>query len=250
MSNAPGRILALTVGLVAFLSGQTTKPTPSFDAATVKRNTSGHNGSSINRSGGRLNIENASLRDCIAFAYGIPTGRDYLLSGPGWLETENFNITATFNEGTPREQVRLMLRTLLAERFHLAMHTDEKAIRAYALLALPQRKPLKPGDPADDGAFIFGNGRITGRALSLATLADRLSGARFELDRPVIDLTGIAGTFDFTLEWAPESDPPGDTTKASLFTALQEQLGLKLEARNVAISVFVVDRVDKDPGEN
>ena len=92
---------------------------PAFDAASIRKNLTETNSGSLSREGGRLTLTNTSLRDCIAFAYNIPTGRDYELSGPAWLDTEKFDVMATFPLETSRERYREMLQTMLAERFGL-----------------------------------------------------------------------------------------------------------------------------------
>jgi hypothetical protein len=130
----------LSVGLTILSAGaafgQSTAAPPSFEAASVKPNPTGVNASSLSRSGGRLTFENVTLRDCISFAYGIAKGRDYELSGPGWLDTERFDIAATFPPDTSRDVVRRMLQTLLIERFRLATHHENK--RSWLMRWLPQ----------------------------------------------------------------------------------------------------------------
>jgi uncharacterized protein (TIGR03435 family) len=229
--------------IVAF--GQSNADSPSFDVASVKPNRTGANGGALTRSGGRIVFDNVSLRECIAFAYNIATGRDYELSGPDWLDSEKFDVTATFPPETSRDRVRKMLQTLLADRFRLKTHRESRTLKAYALVAGKQEPRLKPSITAGDGAFIFGEGHVTARALSMSDLADRLSGAVFKLERPVMDMTGIQGAYDFTLEWAPDG-----VSGASIFTALQEQLGLKLEVRETTVEILVVDRADKIPSAN
>jgi uncharacterized protein (TIGR03435 family) len=103
---------------------------------------------------------------------------------------------------------------------------------------------------SNDGAFIFGDDHVTFRAFSIAGLADRLSGPVFKLDRPVVDMTGIKGVYDFTLNWAPSDAGADGRSGASIFTALQEQLGLKLEPRKIPFRLVVVDHVEKDPERN
>jgi uncharacterized protein (TIGR03435 family) len=110
---------------------------------------------------------------------------------------------------------------------------------------------LKESSGGEDG-LTWGEGRVTARAFSMAELADRLSGPIFKLDRPVLDMTDIAGVYDFTLEWAPDSasssaSGPG---AASIFTALEEQLGLKLEVREMVVRILVADHADKIPEGN
>ena len=221
-----------------------------FEAASVRANTSLANEGSISRDGGRFTVSNSSLRSVIAFAYGIATGRDYELSGPAWLEDRKFDIAATFPPQTSRDGVREMLRTLLNQRFHLTTHTETRKLPSYALVAAKNGpKPLVRSARAD-GAFIFGDDHINALGFSMAGLANRLSGRVFKLDRPVVDMTGITGIFDFTLNWAPDGIATGGHSDPSIFTALEEQLGLKLVPRKLAFKIVIVDRVDKDPGEN
>jgi uncharacterized protein (TIGR03435 family) len=124
-------ITAALTGAAMF--AQSTPRPASFDVATIRSNRSGANGSSIDRSGGRMTIRNTSLRECVAFAYDIATGRDYELLGPGWLDAEKFDITATFSPETSRDRVREMLRTLLAERFKLKIHSEARMVESYVL---------------------------------------------------------------------------------------------------------------------
>ena len=216
-----------------------------FDAASVKPNASGLNDSAIEHSGGRITVRNESLRGIIFFAYGIPWGRDYALAGPAWLDTEkldaeNFDIVATLPADTPRERVPEMLQTLLYERFGLRTHAETRKLESYVLLAGKRGPKLQADTTGAEGAFIFGEDHVTCRAISMAGLADRLSGPVFKLGRPVVDMTGIKGGYDFTLNWSD----------SSVFTALEEQLGLRLVARQTAFRIVVIDHMDKVPTGN
>ena len=93
-------------------------------------------------------------------------------------------------------------------------------------------------------------GRLTGRAAPMAALADRLSGPIFQLGRPVLDRTGLTGVYDFMLEWMPDSIAGADTSAPSLFTAVQEQLGLRLEAQKGPVEILVVDSMERTPAPN
>jgi uncharacterized protein (TIGR03435 family) len=238
-----GSALLLVASGAAFCQ---TPPPPVFDAASVRINTSATNEGSIRREGGRFTVANSSLRDLIALAYSIPTGRDYELSGPGWLDTRRYDVAATFPPETLRDRVRDMLRSLLAERFHLKTHVETRKLESYALVAAKNGPRLPAKGTSPDGSFVFGDDHIIARGFSMADLADRLSGPVFKLDRPVVDMSGIKGSYDFTLKWAPD----GIGSEASIFTALQEQLGLRLVARKIAFKIVVVDQADKDPGAN
>jgi uncharacterized protein (TIGR03435 family) len=238
-----GTLLAMT----AF--GQSATNSPAFEVASIKPNRSGLNGSSLGRSGSRLTFDNVSLRECIAFAYGIAAGRDYELIGPAWLDSEKFDIAATFPPETSRERIREMVQTLLAARFHLTTHRESKKLKAYALVVAKKGPTLKVASSGED-AFIFGDGRVTARALSMSAFADRLSGPLFKLEQPVVDLTGIKGVYDFTLEWSPDGVSVVGHSDASIFTALQEQLGLKLEVRQITAAILVIDYADRVPTGN
>jgi uncharacterized protein (TIGR03435 family) len=232
------------------MNAQSTPQRAAFDVASVRPNLTGVNSSSISRSGGRITLENTSLRECITFAYAIPDGRDYELSGPDWLDAKKFDITATLPPETSRDRVREMLRALLAERFGLKTHSENKKLPSYALVIAKRGPKLQAGITGSDGAFTYAEDHVTVRALSISALADRLSGPVFKLDRPVVDMTGIKGVYDFTLNWAPDSAPVDGHSGASIFTALQEQLGLKLEPRRIVFKILVVDHADKDPSIN
>jgi uncharacterized protein (TIGR03435 family) len=213
----------------------------SFDVASVKPDKSETGVDRIKLSKGSLIIENVSLKRCIGMAYGIAEGRDYLFAGPDWLDSERFDILAKFPADTPEHDALVMLQNLLADRFNLAFHRETREFSAYALVIGKGGPKLKPA-AAPGGAHKFKaqEGHAVGSSISMGMFADRLSRPDFQLERRVVDLTGLAGTFDLTL----------DLTEASIFTALQEQLGLKLQARKVPLEVMIVDRVNRVPSAN
>jgi uncharacterized protein (TIGR03435 family) len=191
-------------------------------------------------------IENESLRECIALAYGISPDRDYALTGPPWIGTERYDIVAKVPPETPRPQVLRMLGALLAERFQLRLHRENKNLRVYLLTVARNGAKLK-AVPGPEDSFTFGPGHISVKAESMDELANKLSRPIFGLGTPVMNSTGLAGLFDFTLDWASDnvsSDGP------SIFSALQEQLGLKLVASRSTVEVLVIDRVERIPAEN
>jgi uncharacterized protein (TIGR03435 family) len=238
---------ALTILLTAsaILGAQT------FDAASIRPNPSASSESSIARSGGRLTMSNSSLRDSIEFAYGIPVGREFQLVGPGWLDTEKFDIVATFPAETSREQIREMLKAMLAERFGLKTHNENHQIQSYALVVSKKGAKLKPNpDPRDDGAFLYAPGHATMRAISMAGFANRLSGSSFQMDRPVVDMTELKGAWDFALQWSSDGVPPDGIQSPSLFTALEEQAGLRLESRKLTFPILIVDSASRTPTAN
>jgi uncharacterized protein (TIGR03435 family) len=233
--------LTLLVSIAAFAQ--------TFEVASVKPNKSGRNPGSTSRSGGQVVFENTSLRECIAIAYGISVDRDYALSGPAWIGSERYDIVAKTPAETPRPQVLLMLQALLADRFQLRLHRETKELRVYILKVAGTGAKLK-AVPGPEDSFTFGPGHISVRAQSMDELANKLSRPMFGLGVPVMNSTGLQGVFNFTLDWTPESVQPDAGPGPSIFTALQEQLGLKLEASKSHLEVLVIDHVERIPTEN
>jgi uncharacterized protein (TIGR03435 family) len=147
------------------------------------------------------------------------------------------------------KQIMLMLQTLLAERFKLALHRETREMAVYALVASKDGSKLKQAESDGNSRTRSRRGRITAEHTSMVELADamkRLTGLR------VVDMTGLQGVFDFTLEWDPSTDPASgrQNLSPSMFTALQEQLGLRLEERKMPVEILVIDHVEKTPTEN
>jgi uncharacterized protein (TIGR03435 family) len=220
-----------------------------FEVASVKLNQSGRNPGSTSRSGGQMVFENTSLRESIAIAYGISPDREYALSGPAWIGTERYDIVAKVAAEIPREQVLRMLQALLAERFHLRLHRESRNLRVYLLTVARTGAKLK-SVAAGEGSFTFGPGHIACKAQSMAEFADELSRPMFGLGAPVMNSTGLKGVFDFALDWTPDNAPAEATAGPSIVSALQEELGLKLEASKSAVEVLVIDHVERVPTGN
>lgn len=220
---------------------------PRFDAATVKPNNSGTGVDHIRIGGGSLTIQNVSLKRLIGIANGVPEGRSYLFSGPEWLDSVNFDVLAKYPPDTPDPQVLQMLQRELEDRFSLRLRRETKEFSAYALLLTREGPKFNASTRQGGYRFSYQNGHAAGSAVTMAMLGDRLSRPDFGLDRPVVDQTGLTGTYDVTFDW--KSGEPDDPS-ASLFTAIQEQLGLKLEARKIPLEVLVVDHAEKVPESN
>jgi uncharacterized protein (TIGR03435 family) len=233
---------------------------PEFDAATVKVSPPPP-GPSININlgtalNGRVTLTNVTLSDAIKFAYGIVA--DAQLTGPDWISsgTLRYDIVGQAPAATPRDELLRMLQTLLADRLRLVLHREQRELRYVALISARtgvKILPTPPGTAPGNGPAL--PGRIVSPQMSMQTLAKLLS--RFER-QTVLDMTGLDGPFDIHLEWSPEdpvnvggneptrSSPP----KPALATAVQEQLGLRLEARKGPVEVLVVDSAEKIPAEN
>jgi uncharacterized protein (TIGR03435 family) len=220
--------------------------------------------------GSLFSATNVPLIAYIRFAFGRSQGE--MLSAPSWVYNERFDIQARATGEATKSDMRVLVRALLAERFKLAWHTEQ---REGAVLALTVATPGKlgplialhrPGEPCGQdpkfasipcgsGGLVAASrpdrGRVAGRAERLERLAALLSNNSFAgVDRAVIDRTGLDGQFDFTLEFAipvasAETQPTVDVSGPSLATALREQLGLKLESTRAPVDVLVIDRVER-----
>jgi uncharacterized protein (TIGR03435 family) len=229
------------------LLAQSPAPSKAFEVASIKLNASDSPGSSTHSSQGQIRMVNVSLKQCIETAFNV---KDYSLSGPSWLDSVRFDIVAKPPAGYRPEDVPPMLRTLLVERFQLAVHRESKVLPAYALLVDKKGPKVQPVEGKDgQGGWGSGRGSVDVHGLTMAGFADVLSA---NLDRPVKDLTELSGVFEFKLKWTTdETQPSSDSpTATSLFTAVQEQLGLKLEARKLPIEILVIDHIERVPTEN
>lgn len=203
----------------------------------------------IEMQGGRFTAINTSLRQLLKKAYAI---RDFQFAGePDWIDSSRYDIAAKTEAGrtVTAEQLQNLLRNLLTSRFNFLGHMESKDLPIYALRIAKNGPKLRAAtaDPGPDAGVRFGGAsRLVGVAASAEQLAEGLSDILFNgspvVDRPVLDETKLPALYDFTLVWAPvESDLP----ESSIFTALQEQLGLRLESRKAAVSILVIERVEK-----
>jgi bla regulator protein blaR1 len=217
---------------------------------------------------GRCVMRRVTLKTLIKVAYdlGFLADTDNLVSGgPNWLDTQGFDLEAKAPEPRTEAQLKRMLQGLLADRFKLKVHPDPRDGAGYALLVAKNGPKLTQAsaDAPQKGLQRIGQGPLNAQNASMAQLAKALSGT---FARPVVDETGLTGGYDFTLTWTPgdnEIDPlagiPAELlaqlparavpSGPSIFTALQEQLGLRLETRKFPVQVLVVDHAEK-PSEN
>jgi uncharacterized protein (TIGR03435 family) len=270
-----------------------------FEVATVKPDTSDSSpevnftlgpGDAYANTGGRFLAKNISLLDYIRFAYRLSDGQIEVLeaSAPKWIATERFDIQGKSAIANPtKDQMRLMMQSLLADRFELRVHAETREL---AVLALVLVRPgvlgaqLRPHPPADDRcsnvAAVTGRDandgsapqipgvcgglvnvgvpgaasrvRLGGRKVPLALLAAHL-GEMGGFDRPVVDQTGLSGTFDLVLEWGADSaaEPRDEMNRQTyLQEALKDQLGLRLERRKSALDVLLIDTIHQQPTDN
>ncbi len=234
-----------------------------FEVATIKPSNPATPGLSIlvGRGGSNLfTTTNTTLNDLITFAYGIH--EQQIVNGPGWLGSDKYDVTGKPEDaGVPdATQLRTMVQKLLADRFGLKFHTENKELSAYTITVGKNGAKMTKNETGGvlPGFGGRGPGAVGVRNSTMAEFASFLQ-ARV-LDRPVVDQTDLTGKFDFTLEWRPDVSqvaagpnapklPPEVEARPDLFTAIQEQIGLKLEAKKTPVQVYVIDQVQK-PSEN
>jgi len=276
--------------------------TPKFEVASVKRAPPPADGGiSVSLSGGpgthnpgQLTYTNVTLETVIKVAHGImgpafdPARQDDRISGPGWLTTERYNIVAKIPADTTKDDFKLMLQNLLAERFKLIMHRETKDASGYALViaknglkmkeSTDEANPQSGGPPPkfdvdQDGFRIFPPGR-SGVTSNVANGITRLTASKVSMGEwastlkalsgaPVTDETGLHGKFDFRLEFVRDPAVPGRGGRVmqtpvdgdaepgpTLADAVQKQLGLRLEPKKVSSDTLVIDHLEKAPTEN
>ena len=260
----------MTRFLSAALLAATAMYGQSFDAASVKpaEQQTGLITPVMSGNPSRLTLRNFSLKNLILEAYGVSP---YQVQGPAWMARDRYDIIANRPIETTKEQTRGMMRSLLAERFHLGVHSEKKEMPAWVLLPGKDTSKLRPAKDVPDvpGCKSFG------------TMSDLAKLLASQLDAPVAEETGIAGAYYFMLAWSPNLTAPGDsqlgpgappppppppaapppcpgwssttmpTLASSIFEAVREQMGLRLERRgSTQVDVLVVDHADRTPVKN
>lgn len=276
------RVLAMfpVVAVTAAICQTQQQPAhPEFEVASIRLHASTDNKAFVQALQGRLVMQNFSLKQLILFAYDVPNNQ--VLGVQGWMDSNHYDVQATTESNATVKQVEgPMLQALLADRFHLKVHRETMERPVYDLTAekggakmqlskegscTPYSMDSPPPVPASNGPrpvycdfpHLSGDGQnwtLDGAGVSVQKLSTSLS--RSGLDRPVIDKTGLSGGFDLHLKWsadvpdrAPGSAAVDNPTGPSIFTALKEQLGLKLESARGAVEILVIDHVEK-PSEN
>lgn len=267
------RFIRFSIFVFPFLASaalaQTVKsdgPKPQFEVATVKPNKSGESGASLGpRPGGRLNGTNQTARNLIRNAFNLQPYQ--MIGGPDWMDSDRFDIVAKAADAdldakgmlAAPQQYMLRLQSLLEDRFQMATHWETRELPVYALVVVADNRlgpALKVHAGDCDRARLGGTpptskcgtrtnitptgAQMTGVGIPMQTFARNLAAAT---GRNVIDRTGLAGGYDFELTFIP--DQTADTPGPSLFTAIQEQLGLKLDSQRAPIEVLVIDRLER-----
>jgi uncharacterized protein (TIGR03435 family) len=250
-------ILAVAIFQVTWCFGQAPAAAPAFEVASVKVSKEPPGSDSSHSTLGRLSMRNMTLRASIGMAYDVKEPQ--VLGGPKWLDSDRYDIDAKSAGAARGPELRAMLQTLLAERFHVALHRETKTVPGFALVVVKAGLKMPAVEPGQSNLSTH-NGSMTAKKASMTNLASSLSR---RLGAPVDDATGLASVFDFKFEIPLQDNhaapPSGDNPDAeasdpasfgaALSHALEDQLGLKLEACKIPVEVLVIDRAEK-PVEN
>jgi uncharacterized protein (TIGR03435 family) len=255
------RMTASLMVFTACVFGQSAAAPAAFEVASVKPNKIGSAGGkdeireSVDSTPSSLAMRSVSLKSCLKWAYGV---KDYQISGPGWLASEKYDVVAKTGRPATDDELRLMLQTLLAERFQMALHRETKELPMYALVvgkSGPKLQESKGGSGSKEHGITIDKGALVYKNTSMPELADRLSAGVFGVNRPVLDKTGLTGSFDFSVKLAESiAELKGSIRSMAddptiMMDALQ-QIGLKLEPQKGPVEILVIDKVEKVPTEN
>jgi bla regulator protein BlaR1 len=235
---------------IAFAQEQ---PGPAFEVASVKPAEPSDKPGFLQSAPGRLNLSGVTVKMLIQQAWAISGYRIY--GGPFWLDSTRYNIAAKAADGAGNltlDQMRPMLQTLLTDRFRLALHREKRELPLYRLVVSKNGPKLKESAVSGAPQSRMATGQITDKKASMDTLASQIGQ---QLGRFVVNQTGLNGDYDFHVEWTPDpgqnlggdsdTPPPAGADGPSIFTALQQQLGLKLESAKGPVEVLVIDHAEK-----
>ena len=238
--------------LAAFAVGQI----PKFEVASIKPSNSEDRRPFFNQTAGQYTVRNSTVRRLIQAAYMI---KDFQIAGgPEWMNSDLYDISAKPETSVPWEQMAEMVKSLLADRFQLVIRKENKEMPVYALVIAKNGPKLKAADEAAPKVIRVRRGLLTAPMGDMPMIAGLLSGF---LGRSVINKTGLTGAYDVKLEWVPDEyqvamfarmqvpdgfgAPAPDWHGPSLFTALEEQLGLKLESQKGPVEMFMIERIER-----
>jgi uncharacterized protein (TIGR03435 family) len=252
------RIGEVLVSFCATLFAQQAAGPPAFEVASIKPSLEPP-GSVVGifESKGRISAKNVTLKRCVRGAYDVLEPQ--IIGGPKWVDQDRYYIEAKATVPAGDHELMLMLQTLLADRFKLVLHREQRTIPGYRLVLGKGGLRAQASAPDRGSVGHSQRGRIEAEGCTMAQLALKLAEV---LQQPVLDATGVAGRFDLKLEWTPDDmqakapsadERAGNAPEAgagpSVFAALQEQLGLKLELGKIPAQVLVIDSAEK-PSEN
>ncbi len=227
---------------------------PDWDVVSVKPSNPDRSENTFDVRGRHVIVGNRTVEMMLRMAYGVQPSQ--IVGGPDWIRTEHFYADGVANvEGQPNlKQFQGMIRKLLAERFGLVMHTEQRELSVYAMTVaksgpkITKSKGDPDGLPSDNDRH---NGGVRSVQMWNATMGEFALDLMFYTDRPVLDRTGLSGRYDSMLTWTADEPnaPPDGSAPPSIFTAIKEQMGLKLEPVKAMTDVKVIDKVQR-PGAN
>src|SRR6185369_10440530 len=250
------RLLFVAIALCSAAFAQSDASQAVFDVADVHVSPPGSNDNFGFLRPGRVELRGKTLLGLIRLAYDVDDEK--VSGGPSWLDTARFDIIAKAAPGTSQEALKTMLQNLLAERFKLTTHKEEKQLPVF-VLTVAKRPLMKESSPGQTDCKRDGNAgalSLTCHNLTMSALAESLrSVAGGYFNHPVIDRTGLKGEYDFTIKWVAKArvgmpGPDGEAPGVSMFDALEKQLGLKVESQTQSFPVIVVDQAKDKPTDN
>jgi uncharacterized protein (TIGR03435 family) len=229
------------------------EPQPSFEVASIRPSRPESRNLDWDDSPGRVSITGYSLRRLIHVAYGLKSNAQ-VLGGPKWLDSARFDIVAKADDAETAKMQKmsdadwvkarsLMLQSLLADRFQLKVSRDTRVLPVFALVLAKSGIKFKPAKPNEDGDLSGWGGHLEATATTMDAFADYLNGVRELADRTVMNRTSLTAAYDFNLDWSRDRGDGGsqDSEFPGLYTALEEQLGLKLEPQKATTEVVIVE---------
>jgi uncharacterized protein (TIGR03435 family) len=297
MRIKPSLALGSLTALLSFKVHAQTSAKPEFEVADVRVNKLADNPAAEFLPGGQVNLRGVTMKALIGLGWKetrvfpevsnvsvalLPllsqfnvNADDYLKGAPPWLNADRFDVIAKAPAGTPTDTIRLMIRTLLTDRFHLVVHTEQKQMKVYVMTIAKGGPKLTAAQPGSESA---GTGQPTCarsispdnvyhrdcRNMTMAELAEQLPSfaPRFFEGKPVLDSTGLKGAWDFRVDWTPmngglapllqpaQGNEQTYDTGMTIFRTMERNLGLKLEQREQPMQIVVIDRIDRVPTEN
>ena len=253
MCDGNSIVRAAAAAAVVLAMAAASAQTPSFDAASLRPSAQRAPGADwVLRPGGQFIASNITVAELIGVAYSVEPFR--IRGNPEWTREAQYDVQARAGTDVTPDQTRLMLRSLLQDRFRLRARLERAEVPIHAMVlsrgdggAGPRLQPAAECAAPTCGRILSNPGRMTGRRVALDLLATRLSPL---VNRVVVNRTGLTGSFDLDLDWTPDSGPSfGNRDAPSLFTALEEQLGLKLESSRGPADVVSIETVER-PAEN
>lgn len=233
-----------------------------FDAASIRVDTAG--GEVNNRPAeeevrigpGRVTMTNVTLVRCMTEAYGVYS---FQIGAPAWMSSARYDIAARTANAVPEDQLRLMLQQLLAERFHLTLHREHRDLGLYSLTRGKQEPQLRDAQHPDSKVMGMANGSVVFRGYSMGDFIAALAGPPFRIDRPVRDMTGLDGKYDFELKISADDAGMKSVFEGmlkagadgpSVIHLVEEQIGLRFKPEKASLDFLLVDGADRTPTAN